>query len=235
MISSMNRYSLAIALLLLIQSCHQAEKEPKPVAPLNNDSLQEQLTTDAAEDSDLTKRNINLSQAAWTFFKKKYKVITNIKEDNRVVGSFTGDGTRQTLYLVPPAEDTGKNKFQDCIGGCNSYIVSTDTGMAVLKVNDNLGGEMKNIGDMDGDGADEIMVYPSWWQSNWNAYMIYSYDKHLHKWRFFIEPVTIFANELEKKIAFVKKSSKKGFVSAYTSSMEDVDVKSVYKDFKIIK
>jgi hypothetical protein len=190
------------------------------------------------DDSDYTKRNINLNQQQWRAFQQSYHVISpNDKLNANITGDFDGDGKKEKIFMVPPVEDTiTKDAFQACIGGCNSYLVSSDSAMMILKVQDNLGGEIKNMGDLDSDGADDIMVYPSWWQSNWNAYQIYSFNQQTHQWSYLIEPVSIFANELEKKIAFVKKSKKPGFVSAYNSNSDvDGNVRSGYRDFKIIK
>ena len=190
------------------------------------------------EDSDYTKRNINLNQQEWRAFQQIYHVISPHEKLNATItGDFNGDGKKETVFRVPPVEDTvTKDAFQACIGGCNSYLVSSDSAMMILKVHSNLGGEIKNMGDLDGDGADDMMVYPSWWQSNWNAYRIYSFNQQTKKWSYLIEPISIFANELEKKIAFVKKSKQPGFVSAYTSTSNiDGDISSGYKDFKIIK
>ena len=238
MTPNFTRPSLLLMVSLAMISCNQNNKRPTKVgSPV--DTIYErdapEIKDTTAENPDVTKRNINLSQAQWAAFKKRYSVVCNIEADNSITGSFIGDDSHQTLYLVAPVEDTSKDKFQECIGGCNSYIVSPDTSLTILKVNNNLGGEIKNIGDIDGDGGDDIMVYPSWWQSNWNAYIIYSYNKNLQKWCYLIEPVSIFANELEKKITFVKKSLKKGYISAYTSESTDTDIKSSYKDYKILK
>jgi len=196
------------------------------------------LTTVNLQEEDYTKKDINLNQQEWLAFQQAYRVINlNEKVNEKIVGDFNGDGKTETFFIVPPVEDTvTKGAFQECLGGCNSYLVSSDTAMMILKVHSNLGGEIKNIGDLDGDGADDIIVYPSWWQSNWNAYRIFSFNRQTHQWSYLIEPVSIFANELEKEISFVKKSKQPGFVSAYQSTSDvDGNVRSNYKDFKIIK
>ncbi len=197
-----------------------------------------QVTIVQQEDSDYTKRNINLNQQEFRAFQQTYHLVNPsemMKE--KITGDFNGDGKAEIIFMVPPLEDTlTKDAFQECIGGCNSYLVSSETAMMILKVHSNLGGEIKNIGDLDGDGADEIMVYPSWWQSNWNSYRVYSYNHQTNQWSYLIEPVSIFANELEKGIAFVKKSKQPGFVSAYNSTADsDGNIRSSYKNYRIIK
>ena len=125
---------------------------------------------------------------------------------------------------------------QECIGCCNSYISFSDTSLHILRIQSNLGGAIANVGDLDGDGADDILVYPDWWQSSWNPYKVFSYNRQTQKWNYLIEPVSIFLNDLEQKKVFVKRSQYSGFVNAFTS-ISDVDgnVKSSYKDFKILK
>ncbi|MEP6676780.1 MAG: hypothetical protein ABJA78_16590 [Ferruginibacter sp.] len=196
---------LSVALLVMIISCNQDDKKEIVKQQPSVDTLQKSIPAESPdtteEDPDFTKHNINLTQEEWAAFRKKYQVREQLQTASSITGNFLGNGVQQTLYIVPPAEDTiHKNAFEECIGGCNSYIVSTDSSINILKVTGNLGGDIKNIGDIDGDGADEIMVYPDWWQSNWNPYVIYSYNIPLHKWSFLTEPVSIFANELEKKM-----------------------------------
>jgi hypothetical protein len=235
--------STVLVLVCLFTACNNGDISNQPQAM---NIVPDSVTIDSSkltsvvkeEDSDYTKRNINLNQQQWQAFQQCFHVISpNDKLNANITGDFDGDGKKETIFMVPPVEDTiTKDAFQACIGGCNSYLVSSDSAMMILKVQDNLGGEIKNMGDLDGDGADDIMVYPSWWQSNWNAYQIYSFNQQTHQWSYLIEPISIFANELEKKIAFVKKSKKPGFVSAYNSNSDvDGNVRSGYRDFKIIK
>ena len=227
--------------LLLITSCNQQDKTPAPVVTVPDTVKKPIVIVPPSEDADtgvidFSKRIINLNAAEWQAFVTSNKINTTAATTYTISGKFkTGEG-QQTLHIVPPVADTvTKDAFQECIGGCDTYIVSSDNSMPVLKVNSNLGGYAKTIADLDGDGAAEIMVYPDWWQSNWNAYTIYSYNSTLNKWSYLIEPISIFANELDKKMRFVKPSSKKGYLSAYTSEMIETDVISKYKDYKIIK
>lgn len=215
-----------------IAACNNAEKEKQLTIPPAAQTTPA-ATDSSTEDEDYTKRNINLDAGQWDAFKAKYHIAGVKQEDQAVKGKFKGDGTVQTLYLIAPTPDT--SAFQGCIGGCDSYIIAADNALPVLKVSSNLGGLVTNIGDIDGDGGDELMVYPDWWQSNWNAYMIYSFSQQSQKWSFLIAPVSIFANELEKNIRFVKPSAKKGFVKAYTSEMNDATLVNSYKDFPVLK
>ena len=243
-IASINIASLVV-LLLAISACNDnvGTGNNSTTKVLSKDSIKggsDTLTkvVEQQEADDYTKRNINLSVQEWQAFQQRYHLANpNEKANENIMGDFNGDGKSETIFMVPPVEDTlTKDAFQECIGGCNSYLVSSDPAMNILKVHNNLGGEIKNIGDLDGDGGDDIMVYPSWWQSNWNAYRIYSFNQKTNQWSYLIEPVSIFANELEKKISFVKKSKQPGFVSAYNSTT-DIDgvVSSNYKNFKMIK
>jgi hypothetical protein len=227
-----------LGLILLVISCNQnsADKPALKDTTATDTVIQ---TTDMPEgEIDYSKTDINLTQQEWAAFKQKYLVNDKAAQQNeKISGDFNGDGKKETIFIVPPVEDTiTKNAFQECIGGCNSYLVSSDTAILILKVDNNLGGEIKNVGDIDGDGADDIMVYPSWWQSNWNAYKIYSMNISKHSWSYLIEPITIFANELENHILFVKKGKQPGYISAYNSTSDaEGEIKSSYKDYKILK
>jgi len=243
-IASTNIVGLVI-LLLAISACidNVGTGNNSTTKVLAKDSIKVDSNTltkvvEPQEEEDYTKRNINLSVQEWQAFQQTYHLANPGKKVNeKITSDFNGDGKSETVFMVPPVEDTvTKDAFQECIGGCNTYLFSSDPSINILKVHNNLGGKIKNIGDLDGDGGDDIMVYPSWWQSNWNSYRIYSYNHQTNQWSYLIEPVSIFANELEKEISFVKKSKQPGFVSAYNSTSDiDGNIRSNYKDFKMIK
>lgn len=205
------------------------------------------LAEDKASDTDYAKAHLTLSNLQWLNVKSTYHLLDkNIRNryDKKsynpelIKGDFNGDKKTDTMLIVPPIfKDTlAALGSQKCIGGCNSYIIFSDTSIHILRVQNNLGGEIANVGDLDGDGADEILVYPDWWQSNWNPYKLFSYNRQTQKWNYLIEPVSIFMNDMEETKVLVKRSKRKGFVNAFTS-IDDIDgnVHSSYNDFKIIK
>lgn len=237
------RIILFFTVALFIDSCSNGSDKPAT----NNDTA---VTVAVAGDSISTavheqeqerkysERNISISKAAWPALKQKTHVNDAApSQQERITGDFNGDGTRDEIWMIPAVADTAKDAFQDCFGGqCNSYVFNNGD-LPVLIVHDNLGGEIEKIDDMDGDGAPEIIVYPQWWQSNWNPYRIYSFNKNTGQWNYLAEPVSIFANELYEKKILVKRSPTKGFIIAYTSDTdtESGDIESAYKTFPIIK
>jgi len=235
------KYIPLTVLVFAFAACNNADTKKADAPVIVPDSAAvETAAQPPAEDEDYTKRNINISQADMVNIKTAAHLVDKGAAGNAgaVSGDFNGDGKKETLYLIAPVADTTtKDAFEQCYGGaCNSYVVSSDNSMPVLKVHDNLGDKLVVISDMDGDGGDELIVYPSWWQSNWNPYRVYSFNKTTGKWSYLVEPVSIFANVLyEGKVPLVKRSAKKGFVTAYTSTSNDAGIKSAYKDFKIIK
>jgi ribosomal protein L31 len=232
-------------IILQIVACQSGQKQIKlsstdstktvsPVKAADSDTL----LTDSSE-------NMNMSIGQWERFKKKYGLRDdsihtmfdkNLFRPKRIMGDYNGGKKAEWMAIIPPQkEDSSKGKFQECVGGCNSHIIFSDTTIPILKVENNLGGDIFKIADLDGDGADEILVYPDWWQSNWNSYKVFSYNKKENKWYYLIEPVSIFANDLENKV-LVKKAKNKGFLTALTSGSDDEgNVITKYKDFKIVK
>lgn len=226
------------SMLLLLTACNQPVKVEENAAA--KDSLP--VTIPAADsvvtEVDYTKRTISIPASDWQSMQTNNRLVLPKNSRDMVSGDFNGDGKKETATLAAPTEDTtDKENFQQCFGGCNSYLFISGGNLPLLVVHDNLGGEIKNAGDLDGDGADEIIVYPSWWQSNWNPYRIYSFSKKDNQWHYLTEPISIFAPDLYDFKKPLAKRSKPGFVSAYTSDMDGdaATVKSTFKEFKIIK
>jgi hypothetical protein len=233
---------LPVVVMVLI-SCNSGDKTtPVPVQdsmpPKDSSVIVKTADNPIPNEPDYVQRKVSITPAEWPAFRVKARLADNPPAvTGKIKGDFNGDGRPETVYLVAPVEDSSKDAFQECYGGCNSYLLSSDAAMPVLIVHDNLGGEIKNIGDMDGDGADDIVVYPAWWQSNWNPYRLYSFKKSTGEWRYLTEPVSIFAPDLyDHKKPLVKKSARPGYVVAFTSETnDDGDTKSSYRELPLIK
>lgn len=223
-------------------ACNSGDKKeqlPLTDSLIGKDSLVSMVSKDSLteENLDYTKRRISIPPSEWPELElrmhhgKAYPSAVS----GSIKGDFNGDGTPETIYMVAPVTDSTAEANQDCYGSCYSYVTGSGN---ILIVHDNLGGEIKNIGDMDGDGADDLLVYPSWWQSNWNPYRLYSVKKSTGEWRYLTEPVSIFTPDLyaNSKRVLVKRSAKPGFLTVYSSDTnEDGDVKTGYRDVVMIK
>ena len=192
-----------------------------------------------------TKRShdkINMTPIEWKAFKNKYGIRTDsihtvfdakLYAPVKVKADLKGDKQSGWMAIIPP-QDTLKDNAGECMGGCDSHIIFSDPALPVIRVERNLGGDISRVADLDGDGADEILVTGNWWQGSWFVYHVYSYSRKDKKWYDLVTPITIYLNDMDKKV-LVKKSKRKGYVSAYTSVSDDKGIRSAYKDLKIIK
>lgn len=60
---------------------------------------------------------------------------------------------------------------------CASTIHFEDESIAPAHVVNSLNLELTNLGDLDGDGNDELGAIPEWWSSVWQAYHVLTYKK----------------------------------------------------------
>jgi serine/threonine protein kinase len=149
-----------------------------------------------------------------------------------VVGDFNGDGSRETVRLLPPKmpDVQTEDNFGECVGKCICQLVFSSATLPPITVENCIHGSPVNEGDLDDDGADEIGLLPGWWSSCWHGYNVYTF-KH-GRWGFLVDPISTHCNQWDQGIDAIEKDrSRAGHVIVrYTDMSEsgfDVRSKSI--------
>lgn len=134
-------------------------------------------------------------------------------------GDFNGDGNMEAAVLKAPQ----LNSTQDeCVkGDCTAYILFTPSSkIGPIIINNCIGGTPDNLGDLDGDGADEIGLHPDWFTSCWQGYFVFTYKKG--KWKPLVPTITTHCIQWEKGIRPIEKDPKqKGYAIIHYSKMNE--------------
>lgn len=139
-----------------------------------------------------------------------------------VSGDFDGDGTAEYAWLVPP-KVTGELA---CQGGCTSYLRFSKAQLPAIAKENCIGGTLTNLGDLNGDGGDDIGLLPEWFVGCWVDYFAYTY--RAGQWRPLVKPFATHCNQWEDAQKPIRKDpGRKGFVLIRYS--ESVDTAIVVK------
>ncbi len=119
--------------------------------------------------------------------------------------------SRQTVTLTikaPPLDSTGTG----CVGGCITRINASDPAVPPISVEGCIGGTLANLGDLNGDGLDELGLLPGWFAGCWRDYRVYTF-KHKH-WELAVPPFPTHCNEFEAPgvTPITKDANKPGYV-----------------------
>lgn len=111
-----------------------------------------------------------------------------------------------------------------CDGGCITTILFSDAAIPAITVTGCIGGTLTNLGDLNGDGLDEIGLLPGWFAGCWRDYRVYTY-KHSH-WELAVAPFPTHCNEFEapRIKAIIKDPVKPGNVLITYSVLEGKDI-----------
>ncbi|MBB6240351.1 hypothetical protein HDC90_005025 [Pedobacter sp. AK013] len=152
----------------------------------------------------------------------------SINHSRRVEGHFTATGRKESISVIKPklnADGTG------CDGKCVLTLRFSDEHTPPIKIEDCIGGTPVNLGDLDGDGKDEIGILREWFNSCWHNYNVYTFKDG--RWEFAVPPIRTHCNQWENGLKpIVKDQVKKGFAKINYSVM----VKShIITESKIVK
>jgi hypothetical protein len=142
------------------------------------------------------------------------------KSGDSVEGDFNGDGVKETVWLVPPKI---KGEEGECIGDCISYLRFSNPSLAEIAVTDCIGGLPDNLGDLDGDGSDEIGLLPYWFTSCWSEYYVWTF---IHgSWKYMVDPIVTHCNLWDEGTKpIVRDSNKLGYVIIHYSEFQETDI-----------
>jgi hypothetical protein len=141
--------------------------------------------------------------------------------NNATKGDFNGDGKPDRIWLEKPEiDETG----MECVGGsCVSYIFFSDPALPYIAITDCIDGTPDNLGDLNGDGTDEIGLLPGRFTSCWNSYLVWSWKNG--RWTNPIEPILTHCDQWEKFSRCIEKDpAKKGHVLVRYSEHTDEEI-----------
>lgn len=123
--------------------------------------------------------------------------------------------------LIAPKLNKGGTACLD--SDCVAYIKFSDTTIAPIKVKHCIGGKLENLGDLNGDGKDEIGLLPDWFTSCWRDYLVYTYKNN--EWINAVPPIPTHCNQWEAHIKPIEKDSlNKGYVVIRYSEFDNKDI-----------
>jgi hypothetical protein len=95
-------------------------------------------------------------------------------------GDLNHDGSADTITVFPPRYIIPGNPLEGCVGDTCSCTVRFSCHLPDIQKVTGTGLYFSNIGDLDGDGIDELAFIPQWPTSVWQALYVYSF--RMGKW-----------------------------------------------------
>ena len=136
---------------------------------------------------------------------------------NAVRGDFDGDGVPEYVWLVPPVVVLEE---MECKGDCTSNLRFSNARLPAIPMVNCIGGKPTNLGDLNGDGADEIGLLPEWFSSCWSSYHVFTY--RTAAWTHLVQPFSTHCNQWEAKVKPIEKDpSQPGHVLVHYSESTD--------------
>lgn len=149
--------------------------------------------------------------------------------EDAITGDFNGDGRKESVWLQVPKI---KEAEMECDGDCTAYLKSNNPSFTSFAIENCIGSLPTNLGDLDGNGTDEIGLLHDWFTSCWKAYYVFTLKNN--KWQRLIAPISTHCNQMDEGIAPVKKDPKrKGYLIVRYSAINDDGISTKTKSVKL--
>ncbi|TNE80970.1 MAG: hypothetical protein EP332_05655 [Bacteroidetes bacterium] len=96
---------------------------------------------------------------------------------NRIVGDFNGDGKLDSAIVLQPFIHKASGYCSDC----RTCIVFSNNIDTLLIPHEAIDALLFNVGDLDSNGTDELIVIPDWFNSCLGTQNLYTYESE--KWK----------------------------------------------------
>lgn len=147
---------------------------------------------------------------------------------NAITGDFNGDGKLDRAWLV----FTPESECLDCSGDCTCYIKFSEPSISQIVIQNCIGGNPNNLGDLNKNGSDEIGLLPDWCTSCWRDYNVYTLKED--KWIFAVEPFPTHCYQWEEGVQPIEIDvNKDRNVIIRYSDMTDADIEVKTKSVSI--
>jgi hypothetical protein len=153
----------------------------------------------------------------------------NVVHSHHVEGYFTTSGRKESISVIKPKLNTDG---MGCDGKCVLILRFSDNHTPPITIDDCIGGTPVNLGDLDGDGKDEIGILREWFHSCWHNYNVYTFKNG--RWEFAVPPIRTHCNQWENGIKAIEKYPfKKGYVKINYSTMVNSNIITKSKIIKL--
>ena len=146
-------------------------------------------------------------------------------------GDFNGTGTKGYVWLEPPVFAKTDDEDAGCLGGCDGTIRFLNPFIPPIKVRHCIDGTPDNLGDLNGDGADEVGLLPIWFNGCWADYHVWtlqngrwieaveSFPTHCDQWKTGLKPVEVDPKRPGYVIIRYSENGKNGGIEVKTKSV----------------